>query len=137
MLGLVYREAHGGPLPLATHVLSSGDGPVQLSRHAHDTLLLAPEGGFLREEWSWMVRKPEERFTVGQTVLLSHLAVTVDSLMDDGRPARVRLTVPNPEDPRLLWMAWNGDRARFEKVTLPPVGSSVVLRAVKPTDLRW
>ena len=43
---------------------------------APDTLLLAPEGGFLREPWSWMVRKPEERFAVGQVVLLSELAVT-------------------------------------------------------------
>jgi hypothetical protein len=45
------------------------------------------------------------------------------------RPARLRLELLDPESPALVFLAWDGEREAFVRVTLPPVGASVRLGA--------
>jgi hypothetical protein len=62
-------------------------------------------------------------------VLLSIGVATVESVTRDGRPARLRLELLDPESPALVFLAWDGEREAFVRVTLPPVGASVRLGA--------
>ena len=113
--------------PTPSHVLCASAAPVRLTRRSSTVLVLAPQGGYLREPWSHLVRSPSERFTPGQAVLLSIGSATVEAVSPDGRPERLRLELPDAEAPALVFIAWERARQRFVRVTLPEVGTSIVL----------
>jgi hypothetical protein len=120
----------GAPTP--SHVLGAGASSVRLTRRSASVLVLSPEGGYLREGWSHLVRRPTEPFEVGYAVLLSIGTATVEAVTPAGRPMRLRLELPDPESPSIVWVAWDRARGGFVRVALPPVGRSVTLSGASP-----
>lgn len=123
MLAGIYRDPREPPIEL--HVLCSSGKRVLLTRVAEDSFTLEPDGGFLAEPTSWLVRAPERPFERGQRIVTARFEATVLALRPDGRPARVRFRVPELADPRSVLMRWHGQR--YERVQLPPVGQRVWL----------
>lgn len=127
LLARIYQHADGEVIAPVMHVLGSSRDRVLLNRVDENTLRLVPDGGYLREPWSHMMRSPDEAFTPGHTIVLHGLRVVVEDVTSDGRPARVRLEFDDANDPRLQWIAWNGALQRYEPVTLPEIGRAVAL----------
>jgi hypothetical protein len=127
MFERVYRLHSGVPGPLLMHVLGASLTPVRLTRVAPNAIELEPEGGFLLEPTSKLVRSPIEAFAAGDVIPLFGPRIQVEDITADGRPARIRADLVDVEDPRLFWLTWNDRKKRYERVTLPPVGGSLTL----------
>jgi hypothetical protein len=127
MMTCSYLKELGVPTPWLVHILATSTAPVRLGRPNEKSLTLEPEGGFLAEPWSRLVRDPSEKFRQGEVVLIVGMTVVVETLTADGRPARARFELPKLENPLLFWVAWNGQRKRFEQVPLPAVGQVATL----------
>ena len=124
----------GDPGPEAFHVLGSTRAQVLLSRPRFDTIVFQTADGYLREPWSQLVRRPELRFEPGYRVPLAGGWLEVQQVTPDGRPRRIALWLPpGLDDPRYVWIAWNGAHDRYERVTPPAVGTTLAL----PPDSTW
>jgi len=124
---MLHRLGLGDSGPTLMYVLGTSGSAVRLQRPERNAIVLEPEGGYLLERSSRLVRNPQQAFTRGQQIPTFGLLVTVEETTRDGRPARVRLQMQDGEDPRLLWVAWDARRQRFERVSLPAIGASRVL----------
>jgi hypothetical protein len=127
MFVAMYRLEAKESGPPGMYVLGASSTRVRLTRPEPNALVLEPEGGYLLEPTSHLVRSPRERFEAGQEILLFGLRVRVEATTPDGRPSRVRLEPLDAADPRALWVTWNRRTERFDRVTLPAVGGSLSL----------
>jgi hypothetical protein len=123
-----YRLESGKAGPPMMHILGSSATPVRMTRLARNTIELEPEGGYLVEPTSQLVRQPNRRFAVGDAIFLYGPRITIAQITHDGRPKRIRADLIDAEDARMLWVTWNDRRQRFDRVTLPPVGASLTLQ---------
>jgi hypothetical protein len=119
-----YRE---GPGPLGPFVFGASARPVRVSRIAHDTLRLEPEGSYLDEPWTRLVRRPDEPFPPDYRVPVGAAWIGVEALTAAGHPRAVRIVLPEMDDPRFVWTAWNDREHRYERVALPAVGEKLLL----------
>jgi hypothetical protein len=112
--------------------LFSGISAVDVERPSERSLRLTPARGWLASAPEQLARDPARRpFRVGDTVDLPGVAVVVEQVTSDGRPAVVRFDFEAPlEDPRYDWHTW--DVFAFRRFEVPPVGGSVHLDAVDP-----
>ncbi len=127
MFVVIYRLATIEPGRQLVHVIGASEKPVRVRRPDRNNLVLEPEGGYLREPTSLLVRRPDERFKPGQFFTLSGFWVVVERTTRDGRPARIRVQMLNGEDPHFAWVTWDDAHHRFERVSLPPVGGTLTL----------
>jgi len=123
--------------PFAAHrayTMGASDQPVHVSRPSEHSLRLSPVGGYLVEFTSRLPRSLRNPFAVGDRVTVGLAAVTVEQITDDGRPLTVRFDFEDLDDPALLWTSvhWEGLELGASPVTLPPVGGSLLLPAVRP-----
>ena len=135
MFVVVYRLAKIDPGVQVVHVLGTSEKPVRLRRPDRNAIVLEPEGGYLREHTSLLMRRPEERFKPGDFFTLTGFWVVVEDVTRDGRPARIRIKMVDGEDPHFAWVTWDDAHQRFEHVTLPPVGGTLTLPGTT-TDLQ-
>lgn len=134
MFVALYRTTSSTQGAALTHLLSASLTPVHLTRVDLNAITLEPEGGFLVEPTSKLVRRPNEPFKVGEVIPLFGPRITVQAVTGDGRPQRIRIDVFDLEDPHWIWMAWSDQQQRYVRVTLPPVGQSMVIAGSGPSS---
>jgi hypothetical protein len=125
----VYRRLFAAPGPPIMHVLGVSQHAVRMSRADKFTIDLQPSGGYLGDVSSILVRPREERFEPGQAFGLFAALVRIEETTPDGRPARIRISTFDIDDPRFLWVVWNASERRYVRVLLPGVGQTLVLPA--------
>lgn len=134
-----YRLGRGLPAPARWRVVAASWDRVVVTRTGEHTLSVAPEHGFapppgaasewygplgphvLAQQLDATFQAWREPFPVGTTVDVGAFVVRVDTLTDDGRPARVTLTLDG--GPVRFVRYTDG---RMVDVALPPVGGSLV-----------
>jgi hypothetical protein len=121
----LYRREVFPPGPERMHVLGTTHPPILISRTARDTLELEPDLGYVTDPSSLLIRRPKDRFAIGDHFELGEASVEVLGLTSDGRPKRIRVRSPRLDDASLLWVQWDEPLQRFVRFTLPPVGSAV------------
>jgi hypothetical protein len=126
----LYRTELFGPGPYRMHVLGVGSSPVRVSRPSLDAIDLQPVGGYLLEPTTLLVRRPSQRFVAGQRFRLQEASIEVLEVVEDGRPARIRVQSGALTRSSLLWMTWNAAAQRFASVSLPAVGESAWLEQI-------
>lgn len=122
----IERAGQGLPRPRAQHILAIATTPLHLQRVDPYTLRLRPRGGFLLDPLSkllWSERRP---FRTGERIVQGDLTVTVLDVGPDRRPLEIEARFEHVlEDPRYLWVDWQGTHtSRFKP---PRVGSRSVL----------
>jgi hypothetical protein len=146
------RAAMGLSVPKRVRALANGLYPIHIRRPDAHTLVVQPEGGFLRppgerlegdtvdhgpmylgytmQIMDRLFRSSTTPMRMGEKITLSGMEVEVISLTPDERPAAARFRFDRPlEDASLLWIRWkDGD---YEPYRPPPVGTSVTLPAVQ------
>jgi hypothetical protein len=131
---MLYRRLFAAPGPVFMHLLGVSTEPVRVSRLDDKSILLAPEGGYLAEDSSTLVRARSERFHPQQRVPLLAALVHVEQVTSDGRPAAVRVETFGLDNPRLLWVVWDATKQRYVDLALPPAGQTVVVPGAPPPD---
>jgi hypothetical protein len=121
----LYRRELFPPGPERMHVLGTTHPPILIARTARDAIELEPDLGYLIDPSSLLIRRPEDRFSVGDHFELGEASVEVLGLTPDGRPKRIRVRSPQLDDDSLLWVQWNEPMQRFDRFTLPAVGDFV------------
>lgn len=124
-----YKQGIG---PVSLHTLSASTRTVHLLRRTEDSFEMWTEGGFLAEPWSTMVRSPSERFHVGYSRHVGPLQVEVVALMQDGRPARLRVSGPALGSGAYAFIYWSDERQRYEPLKLPTPGRGITLPGIPP-----
>jgi hypothetical protein len=130
---LLYRRLFAQPGPPFMQVLGVSTHAVRVFRPDNLSLELQPEGGYLQDDTSILVRPREERFEPGQTFDLFGAQVRVEATTPDGRPARIRILTFDITDPRLLWVVWDAVGKRYARVSIPAIGNALVLPAPTPS----
>jgi hypothetical protein len=121
------------PHPPMIHVLGVSTEAVTVERADAFSLVLTPQGGYLADPTSILVRPRNLPFHDGDEVNLFGARVRVEQITHDARPARIRVTTFDLENPKLLWVAWNDQSRRYERVALPSIGQSITLPPM-PTE---
>jgi len=123
------RIADGERLPDHMWTLSAGLGAVDVRRTDDRTLVVTPDGGFLADGWSRVLRGPGYPLEPGYTVALPGLEVRVLDVTDDGRPVAVAFTFSTSlDDPERRFAAWVG--RTYVPFEAPNVGGTVRLPPV-------
>lgn len=129
---VIRRASQGRPLP-TTRWLATGTTDVTITRIDDRSLDVRPDGGFIPFVSERMLRRLDRRFTRGETIALTGVAVTVTEITDDGRPAEIVARFDRSlDDPSLHWAVWHGQG--FVPWAPPPVGARVVLPATRFLD---
>jgi hypothetical protein len=108
-------------------VLGSSRHTVTVTRVSETLIELAPAFGYVEEASAALVRDPKRRFIQGATHRLGPALLRVAELTPEGRVARLEIELENPADPRFVWTYWDGGKAGYRAVTLPPLGTAVQL----------
>jgi len=125
---LIERALDGDSVPAHFRLLSASWVATEVRRVDTRTLVVRPEGGYLRSPFDALARGPRHPFAEGERVILTGMTAEIRELRSDGRPAAVAFRFDTPlEAPDLRWMCWrDGAFAPFvpprvgETVTLPP-----------------
>ena len=125
-----------GPPPKSAHILGASMHAVVVTRESEDTLVLAPEGGYMLEPWSTMVRRADEPFALGYRVRIADMWIEVIELEPDGRPRRIRCHLPRMGSGDFVWVHWHSPEARYRRTALPPVGGSFTIAAEADPSMR-
>jgi hypothetical protein len=122
------RAVDRQPLPRRARVLAPATTELSVRRVDANTLLVRPDGGFLTAPASRLGYSTGEPFSVGQTIDLPLMRVTIAEMTADARPAAVlfRFNVPL-EDDSLQWVAW--ESGGFKQFRPPSIGEVVRLPA--------
>lgn len=119
-LPLLKTLAHQ-PIPQQLYSLAVGTQALFITVVAPNALEIRPEGGFLQDTGSRLVRDPRDPLPLHTPIDLPDFRAIVLELTADGRPARVRFEFPHPlTDASYRWLRWRGHR--LEDVTLPGPG---------------
>jgi hypothetical protein len=123
------RDMAGKPLPGHIRTLASAWSDVTVTRLDEQTLVLRPDGGFLRELIS-LGRDKYHPMHQGQVVRLTGVTITVGPLNSDNRPAEATFRFDVPlEDASLTWVYW--DQRAFKKFTVPQVGRTITIPGIR------
>jgi len=133
----VIRLVRGdAPVPRRVHMLSSQLQDNELLREDEDTLVIAPEGGFLSVPLTGLMRDPGIPFEVGQTVERTDFQAEVRATTEDGRPSVVAFHFQAPlEDPGLRFLV--ATARGFEAWEPPPVGGRERVPWTLPGGSLW
>jgi hypothetical protein len=123
------RRLDNLPMPRHLRALSSG-GPLEITRVGPRSIQMRFPGGFFPTAYSRFLRSPNDRFSVGQRIMLPGLSVTLESLDKQGDPSEVLYEFPMPlENPSLRWMRWND--GGYVPWSPPQAGETVRLPAAR------
>ena len=123
-------EHEGKPVPRAMRSLAPGIMPLTVRRPDRYTLVITPQGGFMSFFLDRLFRNEDHPFTPGDRVELRGLAIEIDSVTSDGRPAVAAFRFDRPlEDPSYRWIFWRQGtfQETFQPGVLPNVGEEVVI----------
>ena len=129
-VNLLNRES-GKIHPRGFYMLGASVLPVRLERIGPASIVLEPEGGYLLEPSSTMVRSSRVPFVVGQRHVLGNSLLTVTSLTSDGRPSKVRVDFSADELANAIWLTWKGWPEAYEEIQLPALGKQLILQPKK------
>ena len=121
------RRGDPNHLPRGIAILGAADAPVSVTRRSKTTLVLEPQGGYLNDYWSILMRDPSHGFRVGARYQVGGVMVVVEEITLDGRPSRIAVTHVDPEVDHLLWLAYRASDNHYDVVTLPAVGERLQL----------
>jgi hypothetical protein len=125
------KAVEHAPAPKRWRALAYGPEQVTVTRTGLRTLVLAYEGGAMREpavtkQALDLYRSKDAPLVKGQTVSLEGLAIDVLEVTEDGRPLRVRFDFAEPLDsPRYRFYHWVDNH--FREMAPPAVGDAHVL----------
>jgi hypothetical protein len=127
----VLRANRGVPMPKGERLLAiatdGNDG--DLERPDARTLVITLREGFLLDSFATVARGASVPFRAGEVVRIEGMTVTVEEVMPDGRPRRVRFELDRPlEDPSLIWVTWEGKG--FAPARLPAIGERAPFKAL-------
>lgn len=144
--------AAGRQAPARLTLLATGPDPVELERDSPRTLVVRPQGGYLRPaseppntgaprpaaHVAHMLRRADFVFRregrpppAHRPIALAGVTITVTGLTPDGRPREVRFEFEQPlEDARYLWRCWTD--GGYKAFAPPPVGGRITLSADPP-----
>ncbi len=119
----------GQPIPRHTRMLASSATPLEITRIDERSLSIRPEGGFIQDMFSRLVRGPSSPLRVGDTVEVTGMRVEVIGTDSERRPDRAlfRFDVPL-EDESLRWLQYRD--GLYVPFIPPAVGETVTLPAV-------
>jgi len=121
----------GLSVPRRLRVLAPGMSSIHAGRPDEKTLVLRPDGGFLKFPFDNVFRGPSHPLKLGQKVILTGMTAEVTSLTSDGRPAEVAVHFSVPlDDSSLRWLSWEGEG--YVPFTIPSVGESKVIPPAPP-----
>jgi len=125
---LIVGRLEGSAVPARARALSAGPEPVEIARLDQRTMRVRVPGGLYRGFLGRLFRDPRRPLAPGARVELSDLSVEIAASTGDGRPAEMifRFAVP-PEDPSLVWVAWQD--GRYVPFTPPAIGDTVTVKA--------
>lgn len=117
------RAYYSKARPDHLYVLASASSPLQIRRTGPRDLIVTASQGFLYAPLERHYRSNKE-MAPGETVVLSRMTARVVAQEEDGRPAAVQFSFPDPlESGALAFARWSGDRyVRFE----PPMQGAAV-----------
>ena len=126
----VMRRSHDEPAPAHLYWLTTATSATTIERVDARTLRVTPVNGLLRHDIDQMMRSPRTRpFHVGERVALTQLAMEIEAITPDGRPAQflVHFAVPL-DDPSIVWLTWRG--TGYAPYTPPAIGTTDTLPPV-------
>jgi hypothetical protein len=124
------RATQGRTLPKYFRWLATTDNDLELTRLDAHSLQVRPGRGFLPPGSYWLLRSPDHRSSVGDTLELSEVTFRVTEVTDDGRPASVIVRFDQPlDDDNFVWMRWS-EQGGFVPFTPPQPGTSTHVAAV-------
>lgn len=125
-----------GPAPRSAHILGASMNAVTVTRTSETTLVLEPDGGYLLEPWSTLVRRADEPFPADYRVRIAEMTIEIARRTRDGRPAAIRCLLPGMGGEQFVWVAWNADADRYERVALPAVGERMHIAAEADPEMQ-
>jgi hypothetical protein len=120
--------ARPGAWPLRAYILGATSASVRVTRPDATSIVLEPEGGYLADPNSRVVRARGYGFSPGQKISMGGMEVTVEDTTPDGRPARVRFRSDQLSQPGALWITWSHDG--YVRTQLPEIGTTSELPGV-------
>ena len=129
------QSGRGLAVPKNWWWLSATNRPVEVERIDERTIVLRPDGGFLRRPWAQIFRRPETHpMRAGHRVQLDGMQATVISATEVGRPLEVEFRFDEVlEDPSLNWLTWA--HGRYVPFVLPQPGATVRTTALDPMNV--
>ena len=119
------RGGTGQTVPRATEMLASVMADMEITRPDERTLVIRPDGGWLRHDMERLVRAPGIPFTAGQRIRRETMEAEILEITLDGRPAVVAFHFDAPlEDPSIRWLESRG----FSMVPFVPPAVGEVVR---------
>jgi hypothetical protein len=109
---------------------------VTVTRTSDTTLVLAPDGGYLLEPWSTLVRRADEPFPADYRVQIAEMTIEIARRTPDGRPAAIRCLLPGMGAEQFVWVVWNSEADRYERVALPAVGERMRIAAEADPEMQ-
>jgi hypothetical protein len=123
---MLQRAAWGMPIPRHIRVLAPAMPAVTIRRPDDRTLVVRPEGGYLRWPLDRVFRSERREMALGHRVSLTGMTAEVTEVTPDGRPAEVAFHFDVPlEDDSLIWLCDRG--GIFEPFTPPAMGQAVTI----------
>jgi len=123
---LLNYEHDGMPSPRAVRALAPGLEPVTLKRTDDRTLIVVPDGGYVKFFWDRLFRNEQYPLKVGDQVHMARMTANVLTIENE-RPKVVAFRFEVPlEDASLRWVRFQA--GKFVPWTPPPVGEAVTLR---------
>jgi hypothetical protein len=120
---ILQRAAWGIPIPKHIRVLAPAIPAVTIRRPNARTLVIRPDGGYLRWPLDRVFRDERREMPLGYRVPLTGMTAEVTELTADGRPAEVAFGFDVPlEDDSLIWLCDRG--GTFEPFRPPAIGQS-------------
>jgi hypothetical protein len=96
---------------------------VTIRRPDQGTLIVRPDGGYLRWALDRVFRGERRPMALGHRVSLTGMTAEVTELTPDGRPAEVAFHFAVPlEDDSLIWLCDRG--GTFEPIQPPAIGQA-------------
>jgi hypothetical protein len=103
----IIRSSLRQPVPLNTWALNVGPFMTECRRIDEFTLEIRPEFGFVTYPWARMFRGWSYPFTLGETIKLHGLTITVKGLTADNRPSVAEFRFDKPlEDPSRIFVTY-------------------------------
>lgn len=119
----ILRAEKDQTVPGSLEILGCVLAAQEITRSDERTLVLRPEGGFLKYSIEHLTRSPSLPFQVGQKIQRARMEVEILEVLPDGRPSAVQFRFDTSlEDRSIRWFQADG----FSSVawTPPPVGES-------------
>ena len=129
----ILRAVRGEPMPARLRALADVVEDLDVTRVDERTIRVKPADGFLGHELERMVRSNIRGFSIGSTVDLDGMRVTITALTPDGRPGEAEFRFDSSLDgPSFVWLVWSAHA--YAPWSPPRIGETTRLPA---HDARW